>query len=154
AKGLLDAFIRQRDKDEAAGARGLSDPTVEQLRLLWLSHIKRTGTPESYKVAVSALGQFCSFKHQGVAYRDRRASSLTTTDLARFIEAKRALGRKPHYLSKLFAVVQAALNWAAAPNPNRVPERLLPSGNPLRGMCAPLVPDSPERFATTQTIAA
>jgi integrase len=45
------------------------------------------------------------------------------------------------------------LNWAAKPEPNRAPEKLLPDGNPLKGMSAPKVPDSPERFAKTEQIA-
>jgi integrase len=154
ARKLLAEYLARRDEDEAAGRRGLEDPSVEQVRLLWLSHVKRAGTPGTYHVSRSTVGQFCAFTHQGVAYRDRRAAGLTTTDLTRFLNAKRAAGRKPHYLAKLAGVVQSMLNWAANPQPERTPERLLPGGNPLRGMEAPAVPDSPERFAEVGEIAA
>jgi integrase len=153
ARKLLQDHLDRRDEDEAATARGLADPSVEQLRLLWLSHVKRTGTIESYRVARSAIGQFARFTHQGGAYRDRRAAGLTATDLQRYLDARRDEGRKPHYLAKLAGVVQAMLNWAANPHPHRHPERLLPGGNPLRGMAAPKVPDSPERFAETRAVA-
>lgn len=153
AQKLLLAYVDRRDENEAAGARGLSEPTVEQLSVLWLSHVKRTATRESHQVARSAIGQFCNFTHRGTAYRDRLASSLTATDLARYVESRRAEGRRPHYLAKLAGVVQAMMNWAADPQPGREPERLLPGGNPLRGMAAPKVPDSPERFAKTKQIA-
>jgi integrase len=153
AAKLLDDFVKQRNQEELAGAKGLSDPTVEHLRLLWLSHVKRECTLESYTAAKNGIAQFCAFTHRGVPYRDRRASTLEATDLDRFIRAKREQGRKPHYLRKLHGVVQAILNWAANPHANRTPERLLPGGNPLRGMAAPDVPASPERFADVKTIA-
>ncbi|MDR3637900.1 MAG: tyrosine-type recombinase/integrase [Isosphaeraceae bacterium] len=153
AAKLLDAYLDKRDEDETALTQSLTNPTVEQLRILWLSHVKRTCTPETYAVSKSAIGQFAAFAHKGIAYRTRRAATLTTTDLARFLEAKKAARRKPNYLAKLAGVVQAMLNWSADPQPDRTPERLLLAGNPLAGMAAPSVPDSPERFAEIKMIA-
>lgn len=153
ARRLLEKYLDARDEHEFFGNLGLADPTVEQLRLLWLSHVKRSGTKETHQVCRSAIGQFCAFAHQGTVYRDRRASTLTTTDVTRFLNAKQAQRRKPNYLAKLAGVVQAMLNWAADPQADRNPERLLPAGNPIRGMKAPTVPDSPERFADVKTLA-
>lgn len=84
----------------------------------------------------------------------RRASSLTATDLATFLEAKRTAGCKPSYLSRVGGVVQSMLNWAAAPQPGRTPERLLSPGNPVKGMLKPNIPAAPERFAETAVAAA
>jgi integrase len=155
AKKKLRAYVKKRDEDEEAGAVGLSDPTVDQIRLLWLSHVKREFTHNSYNSAKSILNQFGAFRHPTKAkpYRELPASALTEDDLERFLAAKQKLGRKPAYLADIHATVQAAFNSAASKQPGRDPVILLPNGNPVKDCKAPRVPVSPERFASRQTIA-
>jgi hypothetical protein len=115
ARKLLEKYIERRDEQDAAGTRGLAEPTVEQLRLHWLSHVKRKGTPEAYEVSRSGIGQFAAFAQRGVAYRDRLASKLTATDLERFLESKRAAGRKPSYRMPSPGARRAIVGYARWP---------------------------------------
>jgi integrase len=144
AREALDAYIRARDALLISGA----DYTLDDLRTLYLSHSKAHAKPNTYHGHRKVLRLVRAFRHKGKAYAERLAREFTATDLDRIVQAWAAEGKRPTYIARMVASVQAVFNWASAPMPNREPERLIET-NPLKGYSSPhcRIPDAPDRYA-------
>jgi integrase len=151
------ASVRTRVAEIEAAAdakdRSQREPTVERLCAEYLAW---SGQANSYRTTIAhewILRRFCAFEHQGVRYGDRPAAAITATDLGRMDKAWKAAGRAAGYRAQLFKSVLACWNWAARPEPDRVPERLLES-NALSGMRRPSVRGKADRYAERSDLAA
>jgi len=147
AEAALAAYLGERDQRRVRPA----DWTLDDLRLLYLSHVKRTAEPATYDGSRKALAKFVAFRGGGRVYGSIPAAEFTATDLDRAVQAW--VHYKATYLVRLVATVQAMLNWAAEPHPGREPERLI-AANPVRsyrprdpGGQVIVVPDAPEGYA-------
>jgi integrase len=155
ATAALDAYLEERDRLE--GAVDLADPTVEQLRLLYLTHCKAALSPEGYRQNRNGLQRFVDFRQgRGPRYGDVPARSLTAGQIQAWVDSLKAEGCAATYLARMYGSVQALLNWAGNPVPGRTPEQLLPGGNPVRGMKVRglAAPPKVERFSETAATAA
>jgi len=156
AEAALAAYLTERDARRVRAA----DWTLDDLRLLYLSHARRTAEPVTYDGHRKALAKVVAFRGGGRAYGAIPAAEFTATDLDRAVQAWVGAGHKPTYVVRLVASVRAMLNWAAEPHPGREPERLI-AANPVKGYRPRdpggqviVIPDAPERYAPGSEIRA
>jgi integrase len=164
------ALARYLDEREArAGPTAADEPTMDELIQGYLSWLEdRVGTgkskPVTYRGHVGTLEKFRDLEYaKGRAYRDKPASRMTATEMARTVEWLAAVDRgpgnppgyAPNYIARIVSSVQAVLNWAATPLPGRDPERLIPA-NPIAkfGHEATRAPHSPDRYADSSEVRA
>jgi integrase len=156
AKGdAAAARARARAILAAADAADLAarDRTVEAVCLGFLAWSARANKPRTTDGHARLLSLFCDFAPGGARYGARPARSITATDLGRMRKAWEAKGHAPGYVAQLYKSVLACWNWAARPEPDRVPERWV-DPNPLAGMRRPTVRGRADRSATPAEVAA
>lgn len=151
AQAALEAYVRARD-DQFVPA---GEFTLEKIAELYLNWSERTAKPLTYLGHSKILSRFLDAGPPGRKYGAIRARDFTATDLERVVNAWAKAGRKPNYIGRMVASVQAMLNWAAAPMADREPERLI-DANPVKGFASDLTraPRSADRYAPDGEIAA
>jgi integrase len=152
-RAAADLWLAGLIAAEAERARRLTDPLVEDLYPAFLDYAERRAaageramrTVESH---AERLRLFANFAHGGKLYGKLAVSRLRPVDLARFIRDCQARGLAPGYINSIVLSVNAMLNWAARPVPDRGvgwPERII-AENPFRGVERPRNPAPPKRY--------
>lgn len=139
------AYLQARDKVEADPESG---QTVEDVVQAWLQWSERSRDPRTFRGHREVARVWFRYAPASVGQpmRGRLAASVVAADLQGLRDLMVSEGRSPHYVARVVRGVKACWAWAAAPDRNRVPERLLAS-DPLAGVKAPRIPRSPERYA-------
>jgi integrase len=138
---------------ESEGTRRATDPLLSDLILAFLAHAERLAAAGERSLRTieghaERLDTFAAFRHGALAYGDIPVSRLRPADLSRFIRECRARGLAPGYINSIIISVQALMNWAARPVPDRGqgwPERVI-AANPFKGVERPKNPAPPQRY--------
>lgn len=132
-------------EDDALQFEGM--PTFDKLAedyLIWCE--SRGVSARTIRGYMERLRAFGRFKHQGVAYGDRRANDFRPTDLRRAIAALRADGRMSTWVRDVSSAARACFSWAARRVDDRMPERIL-AEDPFADVEKPRVEAPPKRYA-------
>lgn len=145
---------------EAAAARRFRDEKLAEPAdlIAWIRSPDSAGWRRenlTHKGHRAALKKVRSFDLGGVAWGDRAAKSLTTSDLGRLVDSLAKGGHKATYIARIVGSIQAVMNWAANPQRDRVPEQLIPD-NPLRRFSHEATKSAKEedRFADAEEVEA
>jgi integrase len=148
---VLDDYLAERETRVIVGG----DFTFGQLCTLYLDYSQRNAAPNTYRGHRKVLRLVQKVESGRQTLGEKLAREFTATDLDRVVVAWAEADRKPTYIARMVASVQAVFNWAAAPVPKRDPERLI-AANPLKGYrsvhCQ--IPDAPDRYASDDEVSA
>lgn len=161
ARELMLAELRERQEAEARGLEEAGNPSVESVAELYLAHCAAAAgrgelAARTYHTHAERLGYFAAWSPAGQdrdRYGLRRAREMRGSDLQRLARAMREAGASPHYIGGVMASAQACWAWAARPEPDRTPERILPD-DPFKGAKKPKIPQGQPRYATRGELAA
>ncbi len=152
-RGAMNALKAYHDAREASVIE-LASPRVETLAELYLQHTAKTCMPRTLEGHIEILSKFADFQPAGsnTTYGERLARTIRAQDLIQMVRAWEEAGYSPSYRARLVRTMKGCWTWAAAADPYRNPERLIPA-NPFKDVKGVHVPQSPERYATRKEIA-
>jgi integrase len=142
-------------KAEEARTFNPSNPTVDDLSRLYLVHSARVSKPRTVEGHREMLLAWCDYPSATDPNRIglRRARTIAAKDLKRILADWEERGYSAHYRARLARTIKACWNWAATPDEERTPVRLIPE-NPLSGFPDVTIPHAPERYAERKEVAA
>lgn len=151
AQEALEAYLKDRDREEALSAKTLGNPAVVQVVEAYLQHAERSAEPRTLATHAERLGTWMRRApgaipdEDGILFDPRPARSLKPADLGRVAKAMTEEGMSPHYVAGILASVKACWAWAARHEEDRDPQKLVPE-DVFKDVKGPRVPAPPERY--------
>jgi integrase len=148
AKGVRQAIDRLLAEQDAR-VRSVLDPSVEELCSQYLLACEPECTEETMAGKQWVLEQFCAFGKP--RYGDRSARSIDATHLHQVRKTWTLQGYASGMIRRLYREVLACWAWAARPEPERTPIKIL-GENPLAGMKSPPLTTQGDKYVRPSAI--
>jgi integrase len=155
AELALEAYLRDRDRRDAAEALSLQNPTVFGLvvsYLRWFGELVARDERSARTLRSHAERLRHWVGPDGMMMDDRSIRGLGDDDATRFLADLKAQGCGPRRRLGILRSVNACLNWAADPLPGREPRRIL-EVNPFKGVKVGAAPKTRRQLVTRAELA-